>query len=95
MPQKHEIYGFFYSFSKIFAENFIKQYSTGNEEWTEFETATITSDYVLHNHLSISYAQLQTKRMHIPRKNEQYFYFSLTPKDTEIFPSYYFEATLE
>ena len=31
-----------------------KKYSTGNEEWIEFETATITSDYVLHNHLSIS-----------------------------------------
>ena len=48
MPQKHEIYGFFYSFSKVFAENFIKKYSTGNEEWIEFETATITSGYVLH-----------------------------------------------
>ena len=31
-----------------------KNYSTGNEEWIEFETATITSDYVLHNYLSIS-----------------------------------------
>ena len=46
--------GFFYSFSKVFAEKFIKKYSTGNEEWTDFETATITSDYVLHNNLSIS-----------------------------------------
>ena len=33
---------------------FIKKYSTGNEEWIDFETATITSDYVLHNNLSIS-----------------------------------------
>ena len=24
MPQKHEIYGFFHSFSKVFAETFIK-----------------------------------------------------------------------
>ena len=71
--------GFFYSFSKVFAENFIKKYSTGNEEWIDFETATITSDYVVHNHFSIS----QTKRMHIPRKNEQYFYFSLTLKDRD------------
>ena len=54
MPQKHEIYRFFYSFSKVFAENFMKKYSTGNEEWIDFETATITSDYVLDNHLSIS-----------------------------------------
>ena len=72
-----------------------KKYSIGNEEWIEFETAKITRDYIVHNHLSISYAQLQTKRMHILRKNEQYFYFSFTLKDTEIFLSYYFEATLE
>ena len=55
MPQKHEIYGIFYSFSKAFAENFIKNIlQEMNLEWIEFETATITSDYVLHNHLSIS-----------------------------------------
>ena len=46
--------GFFYSFSKVFAEDIYKKYSTGNGEWIEFETATITSDYVVHNHLSIS-----------------------------------------
>ena len=34
--------------------------------------------------------------MHIPHKNEQYFYFSLTLKDTEIVPKLqYFEETLE
>ena len=32
---------FFYSFSIVFAENFIKKYPTGNELWIEFETATI------------------------------------------------------
>ena len=40
--------------SKVFAEKYNKKYSTGNEELIEFETATITSDYVLHNHFSIS-----------------------------------------
>ena len=44
---------FFYRFSKVFAEN-NKKYSTGNEEWIESERATITSDCVLYNHLSIS-----------------------------------------
>ena len=34
----------FLHFSKVFAEKFIKKYSIGNEEWTEFETETITSD---------------------------------------------------
>ena len=54
MPQKHEIYEIFYSFSiKRFCGKFYKKYSTGNEEWIEFDSATITSDYVLHNHLSI------------------------------------------
>ena len=53
MPQKHEIYEIFYSFSNVIAGKFYKKYSTTNEEWIEFESATITSDYVLHNHLSI------------------------------------------
>ena len=49
MPQKHEIYGFFffYSFSKVFAKNIQKIYPTGNEEWIESETGTITRDYVV------------------------------------------------
>ena len=80
----------FLQFFESFRGKIYKKYSIGNEEWIEFETATITSDYVLHNHLSISLAQLQTKLMHIPRKNEKYFYFSLTLKDTEIFPKLLF-----
>jgi len=47
MPQKHEIYGFFHSFWKVFAEKYVKKNSTGNEEWIQSETATITSDYAL------------------------------------------------
>ena len=31
-----------------------KKYSTGNEVWLESQTGTITSDYVVHNHLSSS-----------------------------------------
>ena len=46
--------GIFLQFFKSFRRKIYKKYSTGNEEWIEFETATITSDYVLHNHLSIS-----------------------------------------
>ena len=46
--------GFFTAVSKVFAEKYNKKYSTGNEELIEFETATITSDYALHNHFSIS-----------------------------------------
>ena len=38
---------FFYSFSKVFAKNIQKIYPTGNEEWIESETGTITRDYVV------------------------------------------------
>ena len=43
MPEKHEIYGVFAVFRK-FRGKIDKKYSIGNEEWIEFETATITSD---------------------------------------------------
>ena len=33
---------FFFNFSKVFAENIYKIYFTGNEEWIEAETVTIT-----------------------------------------------------
>ena len=45
---------FFFQFFESFRGKIYEKYSTGNEEWIEFETATITSDYVVHNHLSIS-----------------------------------------
>ena len=53
MPQKHEIYGVFTHFES-FRGTIYKKYSIGNEEKIEFETATITNDYVVHNHFSIS-----------------------------------------
>ena len=44
----------FLQFFESFRRKIYTKYSIGNEEWIEFETATITSDYVVHNHLSIS-----------------------------------------
>ena len=44
----------FLQFFESFRGKIYKKYSIGNEEWIEFETETITSDYVVHNHLSIS-----------------------------------------
>ena len=44
----------FLQFFESFRGKINTKYSIGNEEWIEFETATITSDYVVHNHLSIS-----------------------------------------
>ena len=67
----------FLQFFESFRGKIHKKSSIGNEEWIEFETATITSDYVLYNKLSC-------------RQNEQYFYFSLTVKDTEVFPKLLF-----
>ena len=37
----------FLQFFESFRGTIYKKYSIGNEEWVEFETATITSDYVL------------------------------------------------
>ena len=44
----------FLQFFESFRGNIYKKYSIGNEDGIEFETVTITSDYVVHNHLSIS-----------------------------------------
>ena len=44
----------FLQFFESFRGKIYTKYSIGNEEWIEFETATITSDYVVHSHLSIS-----------------------------------------
>ena len=44
---------FFLQFFERYCGKFYKKCSTRNEEWIKFESATITSDYVLHNHLSI------------------------------------------
>ena len=45
----------FLQFFESFRGKIYKKYSMGNEEWVEFETATvIAGDYVVHNHLSIS-----------------------------------------
>ena len=44
----------FLQFFESFRRKIYTKYSIGNEEWIEFETVTITSDYEVHNHLSIS-----------------------------------------
>ena len=44
----------FLHFFDSFRGKIDKKYSIGNEERIEFETTTITNDYVVHNHFSIS-----------------------------------------
>ena len=44
----------FLQFFERFRGKICRKYSTGNQEWMEFETATITSDYVMRNNLSFS-----------------------------------------
>ena len=43
----------FLQFYESFGGKIYTKYSIGNEERIEFETATITSDCVVQNHLSI------------------------------------------
>ena len=40
----------FLQFFESFRGKIYKKYPIGNEEWIEFETASITSDCVVHNH---------------------------------------------
>ena len=44
----------FLQFFESFRAKIYIKYCRSNEEWIESETTTITSDYVLHDHLSIS-----------------------------------------
>ena len=82
---------FFTVFRKFSRKIQINKFSSGNEEWIESETATITSDYVLNNHLSWTFHKLTCRQNKCTaKKNEQYLYFSLTLKDTEIFPNLLF-----
>ena len=75
--------GFWDSFLKVFAEKYIKYIF--HLKW-RMNWVWDSNNYMwLCSNLNISEAHLQTKQMHIHRKNEQYFYFSLTLKDTEIF----------
>ena len=80
------LWGFFYSFLKDFAENIYKIYFTGNEKWIESATVTITCDYVVT--WAFHKLTCRQNKCTYPEKtnNTLYsFYFSLTPKDTEIF----------
>ena len=63
-------------FERLCGKIFTK-YSTGNEEWNEFETATITSDYVLHNHLSWAFHKLSCRQTnaHTPKKWTMLLFF--------------------
>ena len=91
MPQKHEIYVSFYSFSKVFAEKFLQNIlqEMKNGMSLRQQQLQVIMYYIIicHEHFISLVAD---KRMHIPRKNKQCFYFSLTLKDTEIFPKLLF-----
>ena len=78
MPQKREIYGVFTVFLKFLGKRY-KKYSIGNEDGIELETAC-------NNYIS---SVADKTNAHAP-KNKQYFYFSLTLKDTETFPKLLF-----
>ena len=54
---------------------FIKKYSTGNEEWIDFETATITSDHVLHNNLTFHKRSCRQNECTYPEKTNNTFIF--------------------
>ena len=55
MPHKKNMKSMgFLQFVESFRGKIYIKYSIGSEKWNEFETATITIYYVIHEHLSIS-----------------------------------------
>ena len=88
MPQKHEIHGyFFYSFSRVFAEKYVKNILQEMKNGLSLRQEQLQV-YVLHNHEH--FISSLADKTNAPRKNERYFYSSLTLKDTEIFPKLLF-----
>ena len=82
MPQKHEIYGIFYSFSKAFTENFIKNILQEMKNGLSLRQQQL--QVIMLYIITWAFHKLSC------RQNEWYFYFVLTLKDTEIFPKLLF-----
>ena len=80
----------FLQFFESFRGKIYKKYSIGNEEWTEFETETITSNSVEHNHLSISKLSCRQNECTHTRKKRTVLLFFFNSKDTKIFPKLLF-----
>ena len=74
-------------FFESFRGKIYKIFSTGNEEWFEFDIAKITSHSALHNHLSFHKLTCRQNKC-TPQKH--FFHFSSPLKDTEIFPTLLF-----
>ena len=84
-----ESMGCFTVFGKFSRKIYSKTHFTGNGEWIESKRATITSDYVLHKHLSTAISSLADK-INAPRKKGTMLLLSSTLKDTKIFPNLLF-----
>ena len=62
-----------------------KLYLVIRQNFIKFETASITSDYICTTYFKHFISSL-VDNTNAPRKNEQYFYFSLTLKDIDVCP---------
>ena len=89
MPQKHEIYAFFFFFQffecfrgKYKLTNFLREMKNG----LSLRQQQLQVIMYCHEHFISSLAD----KTNAPPKSEQYLYFSLTLKDTEIFPNLLF-----
>ena len=89
MPLKHEIYGYFFTFVRQFSRKntwkiFYRKWrmdwvwDSNNYKWL---CTTLSLEHFISS---------LADKTNAPRKNERYFYSSLTLKDTEIFPKLLF-----
>ena len=85
MPQKHEIYGyFFYSFSKVFVEKYVKYILQEMKNGLSLRQQQL--HMIMYYIITWAFHKLTCRQNKCTPKNKQYFHFSSPLKDTEIFP---------
>ena len=84
MLQKHEIYAyFFYNFSKVFAEKYIKYIPQEMKNGLSLTKQKL--QVIMYYIITWAFISSLADKTNAPLKNKQYFHFSSPLKDTEIF----------
>ena len=79
---------FFYIFSKVFAEKYIKNILQEMKNGLSLRQQQL--QVIMYNIITWAFHTLTCRQKKCTPKNEPYFYSSLTLKDTEIFPKLLF-----
>ena len=79
---------FFYSFSKVFAEKYIKYIPQEMKNGLSLTKQKL--QVILYYIITWAFISSLADKTNVPLKNKQYFHFSSPLKDTEIFPKLLF-----